>query len=164
MFREMWRQKQQLSPECTEAILQTATCGVLAVSGDDGYPYAVPLSFVYAEGKLYFHSAKAGHKIDAIQRQPKASFCIIDQDQIVPDEYTTYYRSVIAFGQIRLLQTEEEKRHAITLLAKKYFPNDTVSHREESINHSYAPVLMLEMAIEHVTGKEAIELVRGQNA
>ena len=160
----MRRKDREMPPEFALTVADKCEYAVISMTDISGEPYCVPVTIARDGNAVYFHSAKAGHKIDAIQRQPKASFCIIDQDQIVPDEYTTYYRSVIAFGQIRLLQTEEEKRHAITLLAKKYFPNDTVSHREESINHSYAPVLMLEMAIEHVTGKEAIELVRGQNA
>lgn len=85
------------------------TSGVLAVSGDDDYPYAVPLSYVYDGHKIYFHGAKAGHKLDSIVKNPKASFCVIDKDQIVPDEYTTYFRSVIVFGTIRILHDEAEK-------------------------------------------------------
>ena len=89
MFREMRRKNQQLPRgECCR-ILEEATSGVLAVSGDDGYPYAVPLSFAYADGRLYFHVAKSGHKLDALRRNPKASFCIIERDEIVPAEYTT---------------------------------------------------------------------------
>lgn len=90
MFREMRRSKQQLPREVAVEILERNTSGVLALSGDEGYPYAVPMSYVYAEGKIYFHSAKNGHKIDAIQRNEKASFCVIDQDQIIPEKYTTF--------------------------------------------------------------------------
>ena len=98
MFRPMRRFKQALSPEECRAVLERGTSGVLALSGDGGWPYAVPLSYVYADGKIYFHSAKSGHKVDAIRSCPRASFCVIDQDHIVPEEYTTYFRSVIAFG------------------------------------------------------------------
>jgi len=84
-------------------ILQSATSGVLAVCGDDGYPYAVPLSYVYADGKIYFHSALQGHKIDAIRSNPKVSFCVIDKDDIQPQEFTTYFRSVIVFGKARII-------------------------------------------------------------
>ena len=84
-----------------EAVLSRGSHGVLALAGDEGYPYAVPISYVYEGGKLYFHCAKSGHKLDAIARCPKASFCVVDQDQVVPQEYTTYFRSVIAFGTIR---------------------------------------------------------------
>ena len=98
MFREMRRKKQQMSGDACDELLFRGTSGVLALSGDDGYPYAVPISYVYDGEKIYFHCAKSGHKLDAIKRNPKASFCVIGQDQIVPEEYTTYFRSVIAFG------------------------------------------------------------------
>ena len=84
MFREMRRKNQSLSPEAVAAVFRRGSAGVLAVSGDDGYPYAVPLSYVYADGKLFFHCAKSGHKIDSLRRNSKASFCVIDQDQIMP--------------------------------------------------------------------------------
>ena len=123
MFREMRRKKQALPAEEVSAILHRGTSGVLALSGDDDYPYAVPISYVFDGAKLYFHCAKDGHKLDAIQRSSKASFCVIDQDQIVPEKYTTYFRSVMAFGQIRIIQDEKEKRAAIEKLAKKYSPD-----------------------------------------
>ena len=106
MFREMRRKKQVLPEEVCTSILNRGTSGVLALMGDEGYPYAVPMSYVYDDGKLYFHCAKEGHKLDAVRRCSKASFCVIDQDQIVPEEYTTYFRSVILFGTIRILEGE----------------------------------------------------------
>ncbi len=160
MFREMRRKKQALSREdCTE-ILERGTSGVLALAGDGGYPYAVPISYVYHRGKLYFHSARSGHKLDAIRRCPRASFCVIDQDQVVPEEYTTYFRSVIAFGTLRVLEEEREKRAAIEALAVKYAPADDPASRNRAIDREWTPLCMLEMAVEHLTGKEAIELVR----
>ncbi len=158
MFREMRRKNQELSREETEAVLRRGTSGVLAVAGDDGYPYAVPLSYAYEEGKLYFHCAKAGHKLDAVRREPKASFCVIDQDQVVPEEYTTYFRSAIAFGTVRELTEETEKRRAIELLALKYAPEDTPEGRRQAIDREWKPLCMLEMTLDHMTGKEAKEL------
>ena len=154
----MRRKRQQLSEKECRAVLERGTSGVLAVSGDDGYPYAVPLSYVYTEGKLFFHSAKSGHKIDAIMRSGKASFCVVDQDQIVPEEYTTYFRSVIAFGTVRILEDDNEKREAVRMLAVKYAPDDSEENREQAIEREWKPLCMLEMKIEHMTGKEAIEL------
>src|SRR5574344_2695673 len=86
MFREMRRKKQQLSIEQVEKILKQNTSGVLAVFGDDGYPYAVPLSYVYTNSKIYFHGAKEGHKLDSIKNNEKVSFCVIDKDEIVPEK------------------------------------------------------------------------------
>ena len=101
MFREMRRIKQLLSMEETEAVMNRCTNGVMACIGDEGYPYAVPLSYVYYNGKIYFHSAKAGHKVDAILKNPKVSFTVIDEDTIVSKEYTSYFRSAIAFGKAK---------------------------------------------------------------
>lgn len=159
MFREMRRKRQLLSQEDTQKVLYQGTSGVLAVSGDNDYPYAVPLSYVYDGQKIYFHSAKSGHKLDSISKNPKASFCVIDKDQIVPEEYTTYFRSVIVFGTIRILQDEAEKREAIEKLAAKYAPDDTEENRKRAIEREWKPLCMLEMTPEHISGKEAIELV-----
>ena len=162
MFRPMRRKRQLLSEEQSIAVLQRQTAGVLAVSGDDGYPYAVPLSYVYQDGKLFFHCAKAGHKLDAIVNNDKVSFCVVDQDQVVPEQYTTYFRSVIVFGRARVLDNEAEKRAALELLAAKYSP-ELEQGRLEEIERQFQSVCMVELAIEHLTGKQAIELVRGQS-
>lgn len=165
MFREMRRHKQLLSAEETAKVLETCTSGVLACSGDDGYPYAVPLSYVYeaggsgAPGKIYFHAALEGHKMDAIRSSEKVSFCVTAKDQIVPEEYTTYFRSVIAFGKARILDDPAEKRHAIEVLAAKYSP-DQEEGRKKEIDDSFSRLCMVEISIDHLTGKEAIELVR----
>ena len=115
IFREMRQKKQELSRQEIADILHKGTSGVLALLGDNDYPYAVPISYVYDDGKIYFHGAKNGHKIDAIQRTAKASFCVIDKDLVVPEEYTNYFRSVIAFGQIRIIEGDLEKRAAIVM-------------------------------------------------
>lgn len=129
--------------------------------GDAGYPYAVPLSYVYADGRIIFHGAKSGHKIDAIRGCEKASFCVIDRDQVVPEEYTTWFRSAIAFGRVRIIDQDAEKRAAIELLAEKYSPDDPEGRRAE-IEREYKILCMFELRIEHMTGKEAIELVRAR--
>ena len=160
MFREMRRKNQLLTTEEIKEILSKATSGVLALLGDDDYPYAVPLNFVYDEDKLYFHCAKSGHKIDAIQKHAKASFCIIDQDMVVPEKYTSFFKSVILFGKIEIIEDEKEKRMAIEKLAIKYAPNDDDSGRRQAINRDWKPLCMLKMSIEHISGKQAIELKR----
>lgn len=155
----MRRKNQILSAEDTISVLQKGTSGVLAVYGDNDYPYAVPLSYVYYNSKIYFHCAKTGHKIDAINKNNKVSFCVIDQDTIVPQEYTTYFRSVIAFGKARILENETEKRKAMEILAEKYSPNHEKGRLEE-IDKLFNQVCLIEIEIDHLTGKEAIELVR----
>lgn len=159
MFRKMRRIKQELTNETCIQVLEKGTSGVLAVYGENGYPYAVPLSYVYENSKIYFHSALTGHKLDAIQSNSKVSFCVIDQDEIIPEEYTTYFRSVIVFGTAKILEEESEKRQALEILAVKYSPAQ-VQGRMEEINKSISRVCMIELSIDHMTGKEAIELVR----
>lgn len=160
MFREMRRKKQALQIEECYAILEKGTSGVLAVSGDDDYPYAVPLSYVYDDGKLYFHSAKSGHKIDAIGRNSKASFCVINKDEIVAEEFTTYFRSVIVFGVIRILEDDKEITEAIDKLALRYAPDSTAEDRNKEIQKDWRALCVFELEIEHISGKEAIELVK----
>ena len=162
MFREMCRKNQLLSLEDTIAVLERGTNGILAVSGDDDYPYAVPLSYIYTNDKIYFHCAKTGHKLDGIKKNAKVSFCVVDQDQNVPEKYTTYFRSAIAFGQARILEDPVEIRTAITAIAEKYSP-DYKEGIPAEINSSMTSLCIVEITIDHLTGKEAIELVRARN-
>lgn len=164
MFRQMRRKKQALPRQVCDEVLFRGTSGVLALLGDGGYPYAVPLNYVYDGQKIYFHCAVDGHKIDAIRREPKASFCVIDQDQVMPAEYTSYFRSVIVFGTVRVLEDEQEKRASIEKLAIRYAPMDSKQNRDRVIALEWAPLCMLEMTIDHISGKQAIELVRQQEA
>ena len=96
MFRKMRRSRQELSREESIDVLERGTHGVLALMGDDGYPYALPISYAYKDGRIYFHSAAEGHKIDSIRRCGKASFTVVDLDEVKPEEYTTVYRSVVS--------------------------------------------------------------------
>ena len=148
-FRKMRRAAQELDHEACLEMIQRATSGVLSVIGDEGYPYGVPLSFVYVDGKagsgedlaaagdgsigkFYFHCAKTGHKIDALRACDKACFTIIDRDDVVADEFTTYFKSVIAFGHVRILETREEMMPAIQLLRDE--ARHTFSYWEEKSN------------------------------
>jgi uncharacterized protein len=159
MFRAMRRKKQLLPEAEVVAMLESCTSGVLAVHGDDDYPYAVPLSFAYEDGKLFFHSAVAGHKLDALARSEKASFCVIAADDIVPSKFTTHFRSVIVFGKARLVTDDAEKRHALICLAAKYSP-DYLDGAGAEIDGDWRRVSVMELAVEHMTGKASIELVR----
>ncbi|MBS5843084.1 MAG: pyridoxamine 5'-phosphate oxidase family protein [Clostridiales bacterium] len=158
MFREMRRKKQALSTEESLAILNQGISGVLAVTGDQGYPYAVPLSYVYDNNKIFFHCALSGHKLDAIAANNKVSFCVVGQDRVMPQEYTTYFRSVIIFGRARILEDPIEKRTALEKLAAKYSPEQETGRLRE-IDRLFERTCMVEIVIEHITGKEAVELV-----
>lgn len=164
MFREMRRKKQVLSLEDNVQVLNRGTSGVLAVSGDDDYPYAVPISYLYHDNKIFFHCAKTGHKLDSISRNEKVSFCIIDEDRIVQDEYTCYFRSVIVFGKVRIVEDDAERRKIFEIFTAKYSPDKEETERLEAIdNKGYNMICMLEMNIDHMSGKEAIEFVRAKS-
>lgn len=158
MFREMRRINQLLDPKEVTAVLGRCTNGVLACHGDAGYPYAVPLNFVYHNEKLYFHCAKAGHKLDAIIKEPKVSFAVIDEDTIVSSEYTSYFRSVIAFGKARIVEGDEWF-DAFKALVEKYSgdqPEAAKISEIEACKRSH----IIAIDIEHMTGKQAKELVK----
>lgn len=160
MFRPMRREKQLLTLTDTQAVLDRCTNGILACIGDEGYPYAVPVSYVYYNEKIYFHSAKNGHKMDAIANHPKVSFTVVDEDQIVSKEYTTYFRSVIAFGNARIVE-HEERLEAFKALVEKYSgdqPNENKQNEIQGCQHA----AIVAIDIEHMTGKEAIEFVRAK--
>jgi len=158
MFREMRRKKQALSEAETIEILLSCTSGVLALAGDDDYPYAVPLSYVYKDGKLFFHFASAGEKLDRIAQNNKVSFCVIQTDQVIQKTFTTHFRSAIVFGRARILTEDSEKKYALECLVEKYSP-DYIQEGQAEIAHGLNRVCMAEVQIEHMTGKAAIELV-----
>ena len=120
----------------------------------------MPVSFVFSEGKIYFHSAKSGHKVDAILQNPKVSFAVVDEDTIVSAEYTSYFRSAIAYGQARIVEGEE-RLAAFAALVEKYSGDQPAEAKQNEIarcDHA----LIIAIDIEHLTGKEAIELVRAK--
>lgn len=160
MFREMRRKKQLLSNKENIELLEKGTSGVLALLGDNEYPYAVPVSYVYDNSRIYFHGAKAGHKIDAIRKCSKASFCVIARDEIFPEKYTTIFKSVIVFGKIRILEDENEMREAVERLAVKYHPTDSIENRNQEITREWKALCMMELSVEHITGKESIEIAK----
>jgi nitroimidazol reductase NimA-like FMN-containing flavoprotein (pyridoxamine 5'-phosphate oxidase superfamily) len=159
MFREMRRKKQLLPKESAEKILKNGSTGVLAVSGDDDYPYAVPLNYVYEGGRIYFHCARSGHKLDAIRRSSKVSFCVVGEDKIVPDLFATNFRSVIAFGRAKEVDDDAEKAQVMRLLNDKYAPGLS-EEGEKEIQKDWNFLSVIRIEVEYLTGKEAAERVR----
>ncbi len=160
MVRIMRRDKQLLSKEDTDAVMKRCTNGVLACMGDDDYPYAVPLSFVYYNEKIYFHSAKNGHKIAAIMNNPKVSFAVVDEDTIVSEKFTTYFRSVIAFGKARIVEGDEG-REALKALVEKYSGDQPEEAKRREIS-GCTQAYVVAIDVEHITGKEAIEYIKAK--
>lgn len=159
MFREMRRKNQQLSRELCMDILEKAGCGVLALQGDEGYPYAVPLNHVLAEDRLYFHCAVEGHKIDALRRCDRASYCVIESDDVDAQNLTTRFRSVIVFGRARLVEDKEEKRRALMAIGAKFAP-ENMDRAAREIDESLSHTGIIELTMEHISGKESRSLAR----
>ena len=158
MFREMRRKLQQLPQEECERILREGKTAVLALAGDDGYPYAVPVNYVYDGGKIYFHCAKTGHKLDALRRCEKVSVCVVDRDDVAPERLATDYMSVIVFGRARILEDDEEIYRAVEVFGLKYNPDREAVRRE--IRREWNALCCVEITVDHMTGKEGKELAR----
>ena len=158
-FRPMRRLRQQLTEDESREVLQRCKSGVLCLSGDEGYPYGVPMSYVLSGNNIYFHSAMQGHKVDAVRRNDKASFTVVDTDEVKPAELTDYFRSVICFGRVQMVEEESEKLSALRKLGERYSP-DYRDKAEKEISQAFPHVLILRLSIDHITGKEAIELRR----
>lgn len=160
MARTMRRFKQQLSAEETESILRNGKYCVMAVSGDEDYPYALPINYIYDGTSIFIHSAAQGHKTDALKRNPKCSLCIVNKDDVIPEEFTSYFRSVIAFGTAHFVESTDEKIAALRLLTEKYSPG---IDPDAEIARFIKTVCIIRIDIDSVTGKEAIELMRARN-
>lgn len=151
MFRKMRRFGQQLSDEECIEILTNEPRGVLALLGDDDYPYALPMSHVYVDGKIYFHGAGEGHKIDAIKSHSKVSYCVTDSGVKAEDSWWYTFKSVIVFGRITTLENREDKIDKLTHLGNKFFP--TPEETEDEIERLLDRTEVFEITIEHMTGK-----------
>lgn len=153
MFREVARKKQCLSQEKIIEILKTEKRGVLSVIGDEGYPYGMPMNYWYNEEnrKIYFHSGKKGHKIDAMAANNKVSFCVYDEGYRNDGEWALNISSVIVFGKVRVVENFEEAMEICRCLSLKYTPN--VEYIEEEIQKFGKATLCYELCPEHITGK-----------
>ena len=152
MFRQMRRIGQQVSSEQCIRILTEEKRGILAVNGDDGYPYAVPINFYYdrEDNAVFFHSAKTGHKLESMLRCDKVCFIVHDQGYR-KDDWSYFVTSVIAFGRASVIEDLVLKRKNLRLLAEKYFPK-TVDIEDE-LNQGWERVHLIRIEIEHMTGK-----------
>ena len=140
-----------LSKEDCEEILTNEPRGVLALLGDYDYPYALPMSHVYIDGKIYFHGAMKGHKMDAIKKHDRVSYCVMDEGVENDDGWSYTFKSVIVFGRMRVLADNDEKVEKLTHLGDKFFPTheQTVSEIERLLHRT----AVFEITIEHISGK-----------
>lgn len=159
MFPTMRRHLQQISHDRAVDILRKTSNAVLAIRDDmTGYTYAVPVSPVYDDNHIYVHSAPIGHKIAALKANPKVSLCAIEKDEIHPETLTSHFRSVIAFGTARFITDPKEKLAVLEKLVEKFAPNFHEEGKAEALQ-KIDYIAIIDIAIEQMTGKEAIELI-----
>lgn len=151
MFRKMRRHKQELSEEECIEILTNEPRGVLALLGDNDYPYALPMSHVFVDGKIYFHGAMEGHKNDAIKKHDKVSYCVMDSGVKKEDSWWYTFKSVIIFGKIKTIADKKEKIDRLTYLGDKFFPTHEETVHE--IDRLLAKTEVFEITIDHMSGK-----------
>ncbi len=153
MFREMLRKKQALSEEDCIAVLKTQKRGVLAVLGDEDYPYALPINHYYndEDGHIFFHGAKFGHRVDAVKRHDKVSFCVYDEGYRREGEWALNIKSVIVFGRLVPVEDEDKMIDICRRLSRKF--TDDESYIENEIKRAGFRTLMYELIPEHMSGK-----------
>ena len=159
MFREMRRKRQALTREACEAVLCRRTCGVLALSGDDGYPYAVPINYLYAEDaqEIIFHGSKVGHKVDALKRSDKVCFTVVSGESVeIEDEaWAPFLKSAVVFGRCHLVADRGESDALCKKFAMKYYPTEKMVDGE--VAASGKAVQMFRISIDHIRGKKVQE-------
>ncbi len=157
MFRPMRREKRAISNEAAERLLANERRGVLAVLGDDGYPYAIPLNYLYdaEKGKIYFHGAGEGQKADAVRACDKVCFTVYGNEMIKKETWAPYVQSVVVFGRCHILEDREETLVLVKRIAMKYFPEESIADAEIAASGKRVQVYVID--IEHMTGKEIHE-------
>lgn len=157
MFRPMRRKKRELPAEAAKQLLHTSRRGVLAVNGDNGYPYAVPINYFYDEAaqKIYFHSARAGHKVDALTACDKVCFTVYGNESVREEAWAPFVQSAVVFGRCRPIADRDEAMTRLRQFAMKYYPEAQLV--EEEIAAAGKAVQMFAIEIEHLSGKEIQE-------
>lgn len=151
MFREMRKKEREVLGGNIDEVLEKGEYGTLSTMGEDGYPYAVPLSYVYYKDDIYFHCASAGYKLDNIGRNSKVSFCVVTDTEVLPSKFSTKYKSVIIFGTASEV-TGEMKKIVLQKLIEKY-SKDFLEEGIEYIERAAEKTRIIKISIEHVTGK-----------
>lgn len=157
MFREIRRKKKEIDSNAAEALLNNSRRGVLAVNGDNGYPYAIPINYLYDGGlkKIYFHGARTGHKADSIRACEKVCFTVYGNETIRNETWAPFLQSVVVFGRCRLVEDEVKSIELLKKLAMKYYPDENTVIEE--ISRSGKTVQLFEITVEHFSGKEVQE-------
>ena len=157
MFRTIRKKINEISTDAAKTLLQSSRRGVLAVNGDDGYPYAIPINYVYDDDaqKIYFHGARVGHKIDALRACDKVCFTVYGNETIKEEDWAPFVQSVVLFGRCHLIESGARATTLLKRFAMKYYPSEQLV--DEEIAHAGKAVQIFEIKVEHLSGKEIQE-------
>ena len=157
MFREMRRKKREMDTEAAESLLKCSRRGILAVNGDEGYPYAIPVNYFYEQEtqKIYFHGARVGHKVDALLTCDKVCFTVYGNETVKEESWAPYMQSTVVFGRCHLLEAGPRATALLKKLAMKYYPREQLV--DEEIARAGKATQLFEIEIEHLSGKEVQE-------
>ena len=157
MFRPVRKKANEISVEEAKKLLRESRRGVLALSGDDCYPYAVPINYLYDEDaqEIIFHGSKVGHKVDALKRSDKVCFTVYGNETIRDEAWAPYMQSAVVFGRCRLPEYGEESMALLKRFAMKYYPGESMVDAEIADAGKAAQMYVID--IEHISGKEVQE-------
>lgn len=157
MFRPIRKKKNEMTEEEAKELLRASRRGVLAVNGDDGYPYAIPINYFYdgENEKIYFHGSRVGHKADSLEKCDKVCFTVVGNETVKAEAWAPYVKSAVVFGRCHTIEDREEALTALKRFAMKYYPDEQTA--DEEIALSAKAVRMFEIEIEHISGKEVQE-------
>ena len=157
MFRPIRKKSNEISIGEAKKLLAEARRGVLALNGDEGYPYAIPVNYFYDEenGMIYFHGSRVGHKVDALKKCDKVCFTVTGTEVVKAEKWAPFVRSVVVFGRCRLTEDPSAAAERLKRFAMKYYPDEETA--DEEIKVSGKAVRMYEIEIEHLSGKEVQE-------
>ncbi len=157
MFREIRKKQNEIDVTAAETLLQDSRRGILAVNGDDGYPYAIPVNYFYDrdDQKIYFHGARAGHKVDALKACDKGCFTVYGNETVKEESWAPFLQSTVVFGRCHLLEAGEKAMELLKRFAMKYYPDEKMV--DEEIRQAGKAVQIFEIEIEHLSGKEVQE-------
>lgn len=151
MFREMRKKEREIKGEETIEILKNNSYGVLSTICENGYPYGVPISYVYINDSVYFHCATEGQKLDNINNNNKVSFCIVGETCVLPDKFSTKYESVIIFGKANEV-FDDEKNTVLLEILNKYSP-EYIEKGRVYIEKASERTKVYKINIDNITGK-----------
>lgn len=157
MFRKVRKKVNEISVELAKDLVKKSRRGILAVNGDDGYPYAIPINYLYDEEsqKIFFHGSKAGYKVDSLKKSDKICFTVYGNEHIKEESWAPYLQSAVVFGRCHLIEDSDRTMEVLKDFAMKYYPNETMV--VEEIGKLGRATQMFEIFIEHISGKEVQE-------